>query len=70
MFKFKITPDRHNAVQKLNYCVLPHPAHFWLPSTFKKGGPQALGCLRLWKENGEGIKKEKEHKDGAEMCST
>jgi hypothetical protein len=35
MFKFKITPDRHNAIQKLNDCVLPHPAHFSLPSTFK-----------------------------------
>jgi hypothetical protein len=35
MFKFKITPDRHNAIQKLKYCVLPHPAHFSLPSTFK-----------------------------------
>jgi hypothetical protein len=37
MFRFKITPDRHNAIQKLNYCVLPHPAHFSLPSTFKAG---------------------------------
>jgi hypothetical protein len=36
MFKFKIIPDRHNAIQKLNYCVLPHPAHFSLPSTFKQ----------------------------------
>jgi hypothetical protein len=35
MFKFKITPDRHNAIQKLNYCAVPHPAHFSLPSTFK-----------------------------------
>jgi hypothetical protein len=34
-FQFKITPDRHNAIQKLNCCVLPHPAHFSLQSTFK-----------------------------------
>jgi len=34
MFKFKITPDRHNAIQKLNYCVLPHPPNFSLLSTF------------------------------------
>ncbi len=27
--------DRHNARQKLSYCVLPHPPHFSLPSTFK-----------------------------------
>jgi hypothetical protein len=35
MFKFKITPDRHNARQNLNYCVLLDPPHFSLPSTFK-----------------------------------
>jgi hypothetical protein len=35
MFKFKITPDRHNAIQKLNYSVLPHPPDFSFPSTFK-----------------------------------
>jgi hypothetical protein len=34
-FKFKITPDRHNAGQKLIYCLLPDPPHFSLPSTFK-----------------------------------
>ncbi len=34
-FKFKITLDRQNARQKLYYCVLPHPPHFSLPSTFK-----------------------------------
>ncbi len=32
-FKFKITPNRHNAGQKLNYCLLPDPPLFWLPST-------------------------------------
>jgi hypothetical protein len=31
----KITPDRHNAGQKLNHCLLPAPPHFSLPSTFK-----------------------------------
>ncbi len=31
----QITLDRHNARQKLSYCVLPHPPHFSLPSTFK-----------------------------------
>ncbi len=35
MFKFKITPDRHNAIQNLNYCLLPDPPLFSLPSTFK-----------------------------------
>jgi hypothetical protein len=34
-FKFKITPDRHNAGPKLIYCLLPEPAHFSLPFTFK-----------------------------------
>jgi hypothetical protein len=34
MFKFKITLDRHNAGQKLNYCVHPDPPLFSLPSTF------------------------------------
>ncbi len=34
-FKFKMTLDRHNARQNLNYCVLPGPPHFSLPSTFK-----------------------------------
>jgi hypothetical protein len=34
-FKFKITPDRHNAGQNLYYFVLPDPPHFSLPSTFK-----------------------------------
>ncbi len=36
MFKFKITPDSHNGRQNLNYCVLPQPVHFFLPSTFKE----------------------------------
>jgi hypothetical protein len=36
MFKFKITPDRHNAIQNLNYYDLPDPRHFSLPSTFKE----------------------------------
>jgi hypothetical protein len=34
-FTFKITLDRHNATQKLIYCLLPDPPHFSLPSTFK-----------------------------------
>ena len=34
-FKFKITPDRHNAIQNLNYCLLPDPPLSSLPSTFK-----------------------------------
>jgi hypothetical protein len=34
-FKFKITLHRHNAIQNLNYYVLPDPPHFSLPSTFK-----------------------------------
>jgi hypothetical protein len=29
------TLDRHNARQKLNYCLLPDPPNFSLPSTFK-----------------------------------
>ncbi len=34
-FKLKITPDRPNGVQKLNYMLLSDPRHFSLPSTFK-----------------------------------
>ncbi len=34
-FKFKITLDRHNDVQNLNYHDLPDPPRFSLPSTFK-----------------------------------
>ncbi len=34
-FKFKITLDRHNAIQNLNYYDLPEPPRFSLPSTFK-----------------------------------
>jgi hypothetical protein len=48
MFKFKITHDRHNAIQNLNYCVLPHPPHFSLPSTFKCGsGIRILLLLKV-----------------------
>jgi hypothetical protein len=32
----QITLDRRNARQNLNICVLPHPPHFSLPSTFKR----------------------------------
>ncbi len=35
MFKFKITFDRHTAIQNLNYYDLPDFPHFSLPSTFK-----------------------------------
>jgi hypothetical protein len=35
MFKLQITLDRHNARQKLNYCLLPEPPNFSLLSTFK-----------------------------------
>jgi hypothetical protein len=34
-FKFKITLDRHNGIQNLNYYDLPDPSRFSLPSTFK-----------------------------------
>jgi hypothetical protein len=34
MFNFKITIDRHNAIQNLNYYDLPDPPRFSLPSTF------------------------------------
>jgi hypothetical protein len=40
MFKFKITPDHHNAIQNLNYYVLPDPPLFSLPSTFKELVPK------------------------------
>ncbi len=33
-FKFKITLDRHKAIQNLNYYDLPATPNFWLPSTF------------------------------------
>ncbi len=36
MFKFKITLDRHNAIQNLNYYDLPDPPRFPLPSTFNR----------------------------------
>jgi hypothetical protein len=36
-FKFKITLDRHNAIQNLNYYDLPDPPRFSLQSTFKLG---------------------------------
>jgi hypothetical protein len=32
----QITLDRHNAILNLNYCPLPDPPNFSLPSTFKK----------------------------------
>jgi hypothetical protein len=32
-FKFKITLNRHNARHNINYCILPEPTHFSLPST-------------------------------------
>jgi len=35
-FKFKITLDRHNGIQNLNYYDLPDPPRFSLPSTFKE----------------------------------
>jgi hypothetical protein len=35
-FKFKITLDRHNAIQNLNYYDLPDPPWFSLPTTFKE----------------------------------
>jgi hypothetical protein len=34
-FKFKITPNRHNAIQNLIYSLLHDPPLFSLPSTFK-----------------------------------
>jgi hypothetical protein len=38
MFKFKITLDRHNGIQNLNYYDLPDPPRFSLPSTFNSFG--------------------------------
>ncbi len=35
MLKFKMTPDRHNPIQNLNYYLRPDPPLFSLPSTFK-----------------------------------
>jgi hypothetical protein len=35
MFKLQITLDRHDAGQMLNFCFLPDPPLFSLPSTFK-----------------------------------
>ncbi len=34
-FKFKMIPNRHNAIQNLNYYLCPDPPLFSLPSTFK-----------------------------------
>jgi hypothetical protein len=36
MFKFKITPDRHNAIQNLNNYVLPDPPLFCYHLPFMK----------------------------------
>jgi hypothetical protein len=47
-FKFKITPDRHNAIQNLNYCLLPGPPLFSLPSTFKVNHMGEIVCIREW----------------------
>ncbi len=51
-FKFKITFDRHNARQKLTYCLLPDPPHFSLPSTldpFKHNKCAATSQVKLQK---------------------
>ncbi len=46
-FKFKITPDRHNAIQDLvNYDLLD-PPHFSLPSTFKGTVRPDWICMRV-----------------------
>jgi hypothetical protein len=38
-----ITPDRHNAIQSLNYYDLPDPRHFSLPSAFNVNVGEELG---------------------------
>jgi hypothetical protein len=50
-FKFKITLDRHNARLKLNYCLLPDPLHFSLPSTFNNDLSNEPGLPRREKVN-------------------
>jgi hypothetical protein len=45
MFKVKINPDRHNAIQNLNYGLLPDPPLFSLPSTFNA----AIALLLLFR---------------------
>ncbi len=46
MFKLQMTRDRYNARQKLNFCLLPDPPLFSLPSTFKALDPDP--DLKLW----------------------
>ncbi len=47
MFKFKITPDHHNAIQNLNYYVLPDAPLFSLPSTFKVDSGTGLPIVNV-----------------------
>jgi hypothetical protein len=64
-FKWQITLDRHNAIPRLNYYVLPDPSNFSLPSTFK--GYISKNYFRCLKFNGLTIQrmmKEKFEKEG------
>jgi hypothetical protein len=63
-FKFKITPDRHNAGQKLIYCLLPSP-HFSLPTTFKRLQNRArfpLFCTQEFREKSINVLTSIEHR--------
>ncbi len=48
-FIFQITPDRHHARRKLNYCLIPDPPNFSLQFTFKvvSGSVPAIFLLRI-----------------------
>jgi hypothetical protein len=46
-FKFKITLDRLNGIQNLNYYYLPEPPRFSLPSTYKDGNRPRMAGLAL-----------------------
>ena len=69
MFKLKITPDHHNAGPKLIYCLLPEPAHFSLPSTFKDASDAMHNWIRsahTVKEcNGKGVNVHKSKTNGS-----
>jgi hypothetical protein len=45
-FKFKITPDRHNAIQNLNYCLLPDP-HFFRYHLPLSNFDEDIGALKI-----------------------
>ncbi len=48
-----MTPDRHNAIQNLNYYLRPDPPLFLLPSTFKELQKLEISDMLVLKELGK-----------------